>query len=305
MAHGAQIIVGATQLRDCEFAAVKRDWIKIAGAVDANIGPDGIRQILAFQLRKPPSRDQVAAIINTVGGRVSFASFLCCLRLVPPKCSGLPQVKLVLENGFYSIVEVQPVEEQNQTEEALGKSGCDSRSYDKILFLDVDGVLHPYSARDNEEHQFRQDCMQRLKRIVDETGCKVVLSSAWRHSARDTAIVNRQLERYDIEPVISTTRIGDDEFHRHDDILEWVERNPTNSWVAVDDMHLHQLREHYVGTVGEIGLSDANADQAIKILNTCGGDGPCALSRTKKRVLEARFHEFSTSNTPPSSPPMA
>ena len=54
-----------------------------------------------------------------------------------------------------------------------------------VIFLDVDGVLHPLVVefRDgklSDEHLFRPDCMRNLKRIVDETGAELVLSSSWR-----------------------------------------------------------------------------------------------------------------------------
>ena len=54
-----------------------------------------------------------------------------------------------------------------------------------VVFLDVDGVLHPLvvgfkDGRLGEEHLFAPGCMRLLKRIVDETGAELVLSSSWR-----------------------------------------------------------------------------------------------------------------------------
>lgn len=66
--------------------------------------------------------------------------------------------------------------------------------HDKIIFLDVDGVLHSIFAR-NESQLFRRDCMQRLKKIVDQTGARIVLSSSWRKSAAGKNAVNQQLQR--------------------------------------------------------------------------------------------------------------
>ena len=63
----------------------------------------------------------------------------------------------------------------------------------KVIFLDVDGVLHPYHSRPNQ--QFRAHCMRRLKAIIDTTGAKIVLSTSWRRTARATAAVNLQLKR--------------------------------------------------------------------------------------------------------------
>ena len=47
----------------------------------------------------------------------------------------------------------------------------------KVLFLDVDGVLH---AADAKHRPFRQPCMEVLKTILEESECHVVLSSNWR-----------------------------------------------------------------------------------------------------------------------------
>lgn len=54
-----------------------------------------------------------------------------------------------------------------------------------LVFLDVDGVLHPLivELRDGklcDEHCFGAECMRQLKRIVDGTGAEIVLSSSWR-----------------------------------------------------------------------------------------------------------------------------
>ena len=44
-----------------------------------------------------------------------------------------------------------------------------------VLFLDVDGVLHPANVRFPRQ-QFRQDCLELLQQIVKETACAIVLS---------------------------------------------------------------------------------------------------------------------------------
>jgi hypothetical protein len=59
----------------------------------------------------------------------------------------------------------------------------------KILFLDIDGVLNyeQYYTRGRRDapHPLSEICpvaIDNLNRIVSETGCKVVISSTWRHS---------------------------------------------------------------------------------------------------------------------------
>jgi hypothetical protein len=66
----------------------------------------------------------------------------------------------------------------------------------KVLFLDIDGVLNSYDNRDvlgnlwniNKENKsrdqfgvlFDERCVRWLKYIIEETGCKIVISSTWR-----------------------------------------------------------------------------------------------------------------------------
>lgn len=45
----------------------------------------------------------------------------------------------------------------------------------KILFLDIDGVIAPFKSRG-----LQPGCLEILKGIVKETGCRIVLSSTWR-----------------------------------------------------------------------------------------------------------------------------
>lgn len=61
-----------------------------------------------------------------------------------------------------------------------------------ILFLDIDGVLnynqYYIRGRRPEGYPVSELCpvaIDRLNRIVTGTGCKVVISSTWRHSGID------------------------------------------------------------------------------------------------------------------------
>merc|ERR1711937_456837 len=139
---------------------------------------------------------------------------------------------------------------------------------EKVLFLDVDGVLHSYFAK-RESELFRRDCMQRLKKIVNETGCKIVLSSSWRATPERKATVNRHLQSYGIAPVHDCTRIRGNEYLRHEDVLFWVKQNPQvgDRWIAIDDLPMPQLGQHYVQTEPDEGLVDHNVKHAIRILN--------------------------------------
>lgn len=52
----------------------------------------------------------------------------------------------------------------------------------RVLFLDIDGVLngHEYDP-EAKSCSINPECVRRLNRVLDATGCEVVLSSAWRY----------------------------------------------------------------------------------------------------------------------------
>ena len=52
----------------------------------------------------------------------------------------------------------------------------------KVLFLDIDGVLNGHEWDDDAKScNIRRECVKHLNRVVQETGCKIVVSSAWRY----------------------------------------------------------------------------------------------------------------------------
>lgn len=79
-----------------------------------------------------------------------------------------------------------------------------SSAWEKILFLDVDGVLHRADACE-EADMFDPACMNRLRRILEESGCAVVLSSSWRLEEKDVQMLNVALARWGIGPCQGTT----------------------------------------------------------------------------------------------------
>ena len=75
-------------------------------------------------------------------------------------------------------------------------------SCQRVVFLDVDGVLHP-QASGNDLFQAGQ--MRRLHRIVTSCGAGVCLSSSWRSSDWGVDEVNAQLERVGLACIIGKT----------------------------------------------------------------------------------------------------
>ena len=95
----------------------------------------------------------------------------------------------------------------------------------RVIFLDVDGVLHPAFAvkkrtrrrnsdsssedeeasADTQGSTFHRNCMERLKTIVHCTGASIVLTSTWRLERAGLRDVNAALQQYGLAPVADKT----------------------------------------------------------------------------------------------------
>ena len=81
----------------------------------------------------------------------------------------------------------------------------------KVIFLDVDGVLNSDEYIDRAQKQEIQgierhidvEKIKLLKKAIDETGAKVVLSSSWRFT-KNEQYLKKLLEKYGIYLVGST-----------------------------------------------------------------------------------------------------
>jgi hypothetical protein len=110
--------------------------------------------------------------------------------------------------------------------------------------------------------------MLSLKKIVVETGARIVLSSTWRSSEITLKKVNDSLEKYGIMPCMSVTGDLND---RASEIIEWVDfnKNSISAWVALDDLLLEthpRMHQRFVFCESYQGLDDELAQQAITLI---------------------------------------
>lgn len=144
----------------------------------------------------------------------------------------------------------------------------------KIIFLDVDGVLN--NARwarkmyDEGVHVYADDLLydpsiKQLKRLIDATDAKVILSSSWRNHPDAMSHLATQLAAYNIFIYGVTPNVGP---QRGDDISEWLANHPVDNYVILDDdsdMTVHM--DHLVQPSYETGLQYTHVDRAIALLN--------------------------------------
>lgn len=169
-----------------------------------------------------------------------------------------------------------------------------SNRRETIVFLDIDGVMNDdscdYSCGISKQH------LLQLKRIVDETGASIVLSSSWRMSLeslnevidalhsegipfRGTTLESAAVEfveknfpnvkpksgvhvRYGLE----YRKVVDD---RGAEIAFWVTTHDVGPFVILDD-EVYDIIDYYphnvVRTSMKTGLTDENVEEAIRIL---------------------------------------
>lgn len=155
----------------------------------------------------------------------------------------------------------------------------------KCIFLDFDGVVTTLKSN----WTLDKKKMELVKRICDETGAKIVISSSWRrYTLADTieAITNHQIE-IGHEPFLMpkyivgvTARMyafkhGNREehfgLHRGVEIHQWLLEHPeVANYVILDDdsdMLLSQ-KKNFIKTHPYRGISKRDVEKAIKILNS-------------------------------------
>lgn len=146
---------------------------------------------------------------------------------------------------------------------------------EKIIFLDVDGVLNcnGTTRRTASGYMFvgnRQ--LKNLKHIINVTGAKVVLSSDWRYDRDDPKwngdylelrdeLLRHGIQFYGFTPELPSA-------HRGAEIAQWLdEHREVSDFVILDDRtDIEPNKDHWVQTMMDRGLGEAETDEAIKIL---------------------------------------
>lgn len=162
----------------------------------------------------------------------------------------------------------------------------------KIIFLDIDGVVNVYpQGRDEFGDIFHAHFIDNLKRIINETGAKIVISSSWRMSGLSEMKRMWEYRNLPGEVIDVTCTCVDivkkgickfyDDVDRGFEIQDWLDthENITHYVILDDDKDFlsHQLN-NFVRTANNnshpdhvdiqgYGLTTICTDKAIEILN--------------------------------------
>lgn len=153
----------------------------------------------------------------------------------------------------------------------LNKNDC-------VLFLDFDGVLnsdlHIKRIRKGEPSAVREidsGCVDLLNKIIEETNCKIVISSSWRmHNSLDMLIeilIKSGLKYPD--NIIGNTLLCDLS-HRGLEIQDWLFVNRfEGNYVILDDLDEYDfglIKDHLIKTDFNFGLTYDIANEVIRKL---------------------------------------
>lgn len=169
----------------------------------------------------------------------------------------------------------------------------------KVVFLDIDGVLAPHSNKPFKEDdypyaiEFSKTAVKNLKKLLEESGAKIVLSTRWVQriglgTTMNTLASHGIYGPYFIpkdggekkELYVSDWTSGSGKFYgctvtpkkfssdKCHEIAMWLRdyKDKISGYVVLDDDFIHWQEKHQVQTDGEKGFTNKDLKKALKIL---------------------------------------
>ena len=150
-----------------------------------------------------------------------------------------------------------------------------------VIFLDFDGVLNTelHQARLAVEGKPNKDAwgplfdpsaVENLRLIIDNTDAAIVISSSWRYAHRLGSLRMMWEVRELPGEIIGTIPCGATYISRGEDIECWLYKYGRPDYVISDDLDDFSPAQHdrYIETNPIVGITDADAQKAIEILNS-------------------------------------
>ena len=140
------------------------------------------------------------------------------------------------------------------------------------------------TPKDKYGYAFDPNSVANLKRIVEDTGAEIVISSSWKCMGlsqmedmwRDRNLPGRIIgitpNSVSDEMLLNADIDSIELFHiRGEEIKEWLMKHAkrVSSYAIIDDMDnmLPEQQSHFVQTNPEVGITEGDADTIITILN--------------------------------------
>ena len=145
-------------------------------------------------------------------------------------------------------------------------------TYDKVIFLDVDGVLNNSISRYELGYEaFDPIALFHLARIIQETGAKIVISSTWRSIPHNYRLLLAALTKKKIvDNVVGLTPELSLSDERWREIVGWLNQHDVKRFAVIDDLKgaaVPNAPYSFFLTEDESGLTEEIADSVILHLN--------------------------------------
>ena len=145
---------------------------------------------------------------------------------------------------------------------------------DKVIFLDIDGVLaltYGFSLPQSEwlwntAYPFDKECVDVLNEILKITDAEIVLTSQWRVDYSEDELD----EIFEWNKIIKNpVAVTDDAkgFARCFEIELFLEENNVHKFVIIDDMPLDCFPNRFINTSMESGLNASHIKRITDLLN--------------------------------------
>lgn len=150
-----------------------------------------------------------------------------------------------------------------------------------VIFLDFDGVLNNRHYRHGGPGVFLVSDrtldelidpakVALIQQIHEATGAGVVVSSSWRKVRTEEQLLSMLRSKGYLGPLLGVTTSNDFTWdvrlNRAAQISRWVQENNVDAWIAFDDWRLDFHFVNFIQTSDETGLTEAQAKQAIQLL---------------------------------------
>jgi hypothetical protein len=125
---------------------------------------------------------------------------------------------------------------------ALGNDvDVDRLNFSRVLFLDIDGVLHPDSCDPERQFCFVHNFCETLKLAAPHRDVPIVISSTWRMDftidamrAHFPVAMNHQI--VGVTPDLDVIWESSEDRNRQSEIEAWMQdESPDGDWLAIDD----------------------------------------------------------------------
>lgn len=148
-----------------------------------------------------------------------------------------------------------------------------------IIFLDIDGVLNSHrklkevyekthKPHSGYNYPFDEICLNNLKRLVELTNSKLVITSTWRKDKEGRDKIIEALKEYQLDqtligytPILNQPRGVEIQAY-----LDTLEIQP-NFIIIDDDTDMESLIDYLIKTNISVGLTKENVEEGIKKLS--------------------------------------